>query len=617
LHSPDALNKRERFLHLTRIICCGLILSCIVLTPSSAFSWPLDYEWTTVLSDGLPIVDAGTDDNGSRNIVGTTEYPAAFIYNDGTYLYFRLRLDSDPSAPQPTPGDELDSFGWGVEINIDSELGTYEWLVMVEGIGDEYVELQQNTYTDPNNYNDFGELSEVTVSSYPVVLGSNVRIIYTTPNVGKKGPGDYFIDWKIPLSDLTSSAPGFPSFTEETLFNLAFGSSSNTHSLNTDIAGAGGFSDPIDFSGNTPVDGVVYFVTDLTGTTTTTSAYASDYIYVMVSDADRNDYPTSLETLEVTLTTSTGDSLEVTLTETGIDTGVFTGQAPSAYNATANTADLMLQVISGSTVDASYTEYTAPAVTATRVAPQLTVQNPLTVAKTVSPATALPGSAVTYTVTITNHAQGAAAVTDIVDTLPASFSYVAGSTAGLTTNDPAISYPALTWSTSAYPILGYSTATLSFKASAAGARGSVHTNSIAVSGNNFAPLSITGVAPVTIIGPLVTITKEVDLTTALPGDTLTYTITIENIGTATAAFSIILDSAPAETEYLAGTMRAGGAAADYASAEPLTDAEDGYEALTLIPEPLTAKATAGQVEVVVENLAAGSVVKSFFQVVVK
>ena len=46
-------------------------------------------------------------------------------------------------------------------------------------------------------------------------------------------------------------------------------------------------------------------------------------IYIQVSDADRNADVNTAETVTVTVTSETSSSGEVTLTETGVSTGVF------------------------------------------------------------------------------------------------------------------------------------------------------------------------------------------------------------------------------------------------------------------------------------------------------
>ena len=57
-----------------------------------------------------------------------------------------------------------------------------------------------------------------------------------------------------------------------------------------------------------------------------------------------------------------------------------------------------------------------------------------------------PGGAVQYTITINNPSLGAITLDTITDSLPAGFSYMPGSTTGVTTADPGIAGQDLTWS---------------------------------------------------------------------------------------------------------------------------------------------------------------------------
>ena len=67
--------------------------------------------------------------------------------------------------------------------------------------------------------------------------------------------------------------------------------------------------------------------------------------------------------------------------------------------------------------------------------------------KTVSPTTAVTGSLTTftYTITVTNRDDNLENLTKIHDELPTGFTYVLGSTSGVTTANPSISGHQLTW----------------------------------------------------------------------------------------------------------------------------------------------------------------------------
>ncbi|HVL99070.1 MAG TPA: hypothetical protein VM324_07245 [Egibacteraceae bacterium] len=71
---------------------------------------------------------------------------------------------------------------------------------------------------------------------------------------------------------------------------------------------------------------------------------------------------------------------------------------------------------------------------------------PLTTTKTAASPTTPAGGQNSYTITVTNPNVAAATLDTITDTLPAGFSYVAGSSSGATVTDPAVVGQALTWS---------------------------------------------------------------------------------------------------------------------------------------------------------------------------
>lgn len=70
---------------------------------------------------------------------------------------------------------------------------------------------------------------------------------------------------------------------------------------------------------------------------------------------------------------------------------------------------------------------------------------PLVTNKTANQSQTLPGTSDGYTITIHNGNGAPGTVSTITDTLPAGFTYTAGSTTGATTSDPAISGHDLTW----------------------------------------------------------------------------------------------------------------------------------------------------------------------------
>lgn len=133
---------------------------------------------------------------------------------------------------------------------------------------------------------------------------------------------------------------------------------------------------------------------------------------------------------------------------------------------------------------------------------------PVTVEKSVTPSVVAPGGTVTYTITLSNRSSVAVPISSITDHLPDGFSYIAGSTTGVTTDDPATSGQDLTWSGSysipAGSVDAPATLNLSFQATASTVLGT-YTNSASATGAEGATvIPAVDVAPVTVQNPVPT-----------------------------------------------------------------------------------------------------------------
>lgn len=163
------------------------------------------------------------------------------------------------------------------------------------------------------------------------------------------------------------------------------------------------------------------------------------------------------------------------------------------------------------------------------------------------------GSVATYSIIISNSGEGDGHVTLIQDNLPASFTYIPGSTSGITDNDPVVTTGNnLQWNGS-WTLEDEYQFILNFRATVGGSRGN-YFNSVLVEGNNFTPVESGPVAPVQVIAPNLSLTILVDKGSTQPGDTLTYQIVYLNTGDDRAESVIILESIPEYTQFLPGTV---------------------------------------------------------------
>ena len=210
----------------------------------------------------------------------------------------------------------------------------------------------------------------------------------------------------------------------------------------------------------------------------------------------------------------------------------------------------------------------------------LTTKDPLVadiaVSKSVNPADTAAGGIVTYNISINNTGDADGYVTLISDVLPTGFSYIPGSSSGITTEDPTINGQVLEWNgTYSVPRISGS-ATLTFQAKAGFASGT-YLNNLTVSGLNFNTVSTGDTAPVTVTAPVINLIKQVDRPLGNPGEELTYSVYFHNQGDGTAYNLIIFDTVPPNTSYVPGSLRLGAADSSYETADPRTDDPDSDE----------------------------------------
>jgi uncharacterized repeat protein (TIGR01451 family) len=158
---------------------------------------------------------------------------------------------------------------------------------------------------------------------------------------------------------------------------------------------------------------------------------------------------------------------------------------------------------------------------------------PVSLSKTADASAVPAGAADGYTVTLSNPGAVPQALTSITDTLPVGFTYVAGSSTGVTTADPTVSGRDVTW-TGTFTVPAATggtpgTRTLHFGVTASQTPGT-YTNSVTGSGTGVTVLGANGVAPVTVTAadttpPDTTITAGPTGTTTDSTPTFSFTAT--------------------------------------------------------------------------------------------
>ncbi|MDD5026269.1 MAG: hypothetical protein PHH13_02715, partial [Candidatus Peribacteraceae bacterium] len=161
-------------------------------------------------------------------------------------------------------------------------------------------------------------------------------------------------------------------------------------------------------------------------------------------------------------------------------------------------------------------------------------QNPtFTITKSDGKTTAQQGEILTYTITVTNTSQIAATNATVTDTLPAHVLFLSASDGG------SHSSGVVTWTGLSIAAGASKTLTLTAQVNVTAPNGTILTNTAAIAAASGQDTTV-----VQSITPTFTITKTDGRTTAAPGETLPYTITVTNTSQATASNVSITDTLP-------------------------------------------------------------------------
>jgi outer membrane protein OmpA-like peptidoglycan-associated protein len=185
--------------------------------------------WTPVPQAGAGISDPLADGmNNGREVVGSSTDAAVYIYTDGVDFFVRLRVDDDPSQ-----GDTVRPFGWGLLIDTNNDFAAYEYSLMVDGTGNpKSVVLSQNT--TPGTTGDPGDKAETILNTTAVntAAGGNLRI--TQADTSFNMTPDFFLDYSVSLAAMQAAG-----FTLSTPLRVVAGTSSSGNSISVDVAGTG------------------------------------------------------------------------------------------------------------------------------------------------------------------------------------------------------------------------------------------------------------------------------------------------------------------------------------------------------------------------------------------
>ena len=272
-----------------------------------------------------------------------------------------------------------------------------------------------------------------------------------------------------------------------------------------------------------------------------TNAYTvGNQVCVWVQDQNRNTSSTTSQTVQVTITTTTGDQEPLILTETGVNTGIFTACIGTA-NTTVVTNDGTLNVTEGTGLTVTYTDPTDANDTSsdTAIMKSSSLTAVVSVNKTlVTPASGnvLVGGAVQFDIRVSNPGTVSLANVGLTDTFPSSL--LTYSSASVTPDSTGSG--TLTWNNIG-PMMALSNRTISvyFTANAAG----TVDNQATVTGS--AP-TVSSHAYETNTNPHLTLGKYVKSPASGPayiGQQVIFTLAVTNTGNTT------ITTLPVQDEY--------------------------------------------------------------------
>lgn len=228
-----------------------LIGACMIASVAQALPSFNSVTWNEVTVGGQYYADKHYVDGGDTvsgpaspdylDIVGnTTTAPTAYYAYDGQYMYFRIRIDSNPEVGAGGPQNV-----WSVILNTDAD-NTADWVIQWDMTGDNQVELAQATAGGPADWT----LLAYDVNNQVAAAGGVPSNWYdynpngdTTTFDDNPDGSDYFIDIAFEKSALDSTMQ-LKGETTVNSIQVAFASSAQHQNSNKDLPDQG-WSDTI------------------------------------------------------------------------------------------------------------------------------------------------------------------------------------------------------------------------------------------------------------------------------------------------------------------------------------------------------------------------------------
>src|SRR5690242_4293914 len=182
---------------LRRIVIAFAILG-LVASATCALAASPDFDavsWTSIACSNADLITSASP--AATNMVGDAAHSPTYVAYDSTYLYFRYRLDGDPSQ-----GSGFKSWSWTSLMQVPSgDPFQYQYELALDG-STNAIEIWQNTVASNISFSPlFHDTPETMVFSqaFNLANGSTVnttplaRVITADTSFG--GGPDYFLDF--------------------------------------------------------------------------------------------------------------------------------------------------------------------------------------------------------------------------------------------------------------------------------------------------------------------------------------------------------------------------------------------------------------------------------------
>ncbi len=182
----------HRILHGVAALALGLLL------PAASFAADPDFDSVVWQRLGCDSPDLIVEDSPSAaSFAGDQEHPPAFYAVDDDYLYFRYRMDSNPSG-----SGGFSQNAWTALMQVPSgNRFQYQYQLSLNG-KDDTIEIWRNTNASDIDFSPlFRDDSEQPLSSVP--FGSLARAVSAGTSFG--GEPDWFVDFAFPVSALVAN----------------------------------------------------------------------------------------------------------------------------------------------------------------------------------------------------------------------------------------------------------------------------------------------------------------------------------------------------------------------------------------------------------------------------